>query len=108
MSNQSTEPSPLVQAPELHPLDLFPTQSEEWKMMNEPGTQDSTPRVDFSLLQPVGSAENLKMLGTPPLRRTLSIVPSSPEDWKNYVHLDLTHASNADLVGEKRKRMSSV
>lgn len=101
-------PPLLIPVVEVQPLDLFPSRSEEWSMLNNPpaNSTEVTPRIDLAFLQPAISAENLKPLGTPPLRRTLSIVPSSPEDWFNCVHLDLSHVSNSDLAG-KQKRKSS-
>ena len=97
------------QSPQVQSLNLFPNRAEDiLMMMQQDTTPPNTTRTDVTPLQPVQSAENINLIATTgPLRRTLSVFPSTPEDWDNHVHLDLSHESNADLTG-KRKRTSSL
>jgi hypothetical protein len=104
--------SPPIQAPDnqVQSLDLFPSRLEEVLMKNQEDTSppNNTPRIDVSNLQPAELVENVNLiLTTGPLRRTISIVPSTPEDWDNRVYLDLSHESNADLVNRVPKRSTT-
>jgi hypothetical protein len=104
--------SPPIQAldSQVQPLDLFPSRLEELLMKNQEDTSppNNTPRIDVSNLQPAELVTNINPIATTgPLRRTISIVPSTPEDWDNRIYLDLSHQSNADLVGRHKTKVTT-